>query len=479
MKLIEFRKEEIVILPEVNLKEKLKKKKNEVTTKIKNKQEDMKVKMELHRDINHLVYQWRSVMAHTKTVNELDQTFSLAHIEKKDYGYKCRIYAPDGIDIAELEKLRGYIESGLKCTFIFKLTDFKTMALAQFIKNVNCNDTIFVPQKVKPWECYAGVDPSGEPIIFDMRVATNIFLSGNNGKGKSKCNDHILTSLICSCTRKDIQIFLIQLDKEDLIIYEDADQVMGFADTLEKTDNILDYVIKEMYRRTEIMRPLKKQGLANNVYEYNKHNPNKRFPMILIDVDEFSSLVHETSDSQSIKKLKDKIVTKFIKISQVGRAMGIFYVISIQRPTVDRVHPFIKSQSNVKVAFGVSNLKSSEVSLDNNMAVGLPPRRAVTCVNGEYNLLFTTKLTDEDVLKHIKRYLNPGHETIFEDNKEEDTIDEESTIENCKPMPPPHKTPTGGKVPKNDFSKVEYSKQKALEEFYKKYPNAVPYKESE
>jgi hypothetical protein len=209
MKLLEVRKKDIVILPDLKLKE-----------KVKAKQTEIKEKMDLHSDINKLIYHWKSIMAHTKTCNELDQTFTLSHIEKKDYGYKCRIYAPDGIPINNLETLRPAIESGLQCTFLYKLTDFKTMALAQIIKNVNCNDILFQPHRVKPWQIYAGVNAAGEPIVFDMRKETNVFLAGNNGKGKSKCNDHILTSLICSCTRQEINIALIQLDKEDLIIYD-------------------------------------------------------------------------------------------------------------------------------------------------------------------------------------------------------------------------------------------------------------------
>jgi hypothetical protein len=305
-----------------------------------------------------------------------------------------------------------------------------------------------------------------------MITETNIFIAGNNGKGKSKCNDHILTSFICNCSANDLWIFLIQLDKEDLIIYEDAEQVMGFADDLIKTNMMLDYIINEIKRRTIIMRPLKKKGLANNVYEYNEHNPNNKFPMIVIDVDEFSSLVHEPSDSKEIKDLKSSIESKFIKISQVGRALGIFYIVSIQRPTVDRVHPFIKSQSNVKIVFGVSNQKSSEVCIDNDMAVGLPPRRAITCVNTDYNVLFTTKLPDSDVLRFIKPHLKPGHRTIFdiiESNKkaEENKLKINNNIESQGKI---HK-----QTYKQDFNKVTPNKEDVINENIKKIPGFIPY----
>lgn len=458
MAFIKIDKDNIILFPDSDFK-----------NKMQNANQHIKDQMALHREFTQLADHWKDIMAQTRSYNEAFQTYTLSHIKKENYGYSCRIYAPDGLIIDDLEKLRLAIESGLKCIFIFKLSDFKEMAIAQFIKNVNCNDIPFTPYKVKPWECYAGVDPSGKPLVFNMIKDTNIFLSGNNGRGKSKCNDHILTSFICNCPKNDIWIFLIQLDKEDLIIYEDAEQVMGFADTLEKTDMMLEYITQEMKRRTEIMRPLKKKGLANNVYEYNRHNPKNKFPMILIDIDEFSSLVHELSDSNDIKKLKDSIVTKLIKIAQVGRAMAIFYVISIQRPTVDRVHPFIKSQSNVKIVFGVSNQKSSEVCIDNDMAVGLPPRRAITCVNGDYSVLFTTKLPDTEVLRFIKPYLKPGHRNIF-------NIIESKSQENTNVQ---HEEVKQGKIPKQhieqDFSKVTPDKELILQENIKMIPGWVPY----
>jgi S-DNA-T family DNA segregation ATPase FtsK/SpoIIIE len=443
--------------------------------RLKDTREKIKHYIKLSQELTKLTNHWLEIMAETKSYNEAYQTFTLSHIKKEDYGYSCRIYAPDGLIIDDLEKIRPAIESGLKCVFLFKLTDFKEMALVQFIKNVNCNDIPYAVQKVKPWECYAGVDASGQPLIFNMIKDNNVFISGNTRKGKSKANDHILTSTICSCTKNDIWIFLIQLDKEDLIIYEDAEQVMGFADDLEKADIVLTFIIKEMRKRTEIMRPLKKKGLANNIYEYNKNNPKNKFPMIMINIDEFSSLVIEGSDLKEVKLLKESIIDKLIKIAQIGGALGIYYIISVQRPTVDRIPSFLKAESNVKICFGVSNQKTSEVCLDNDMAVGLPPRRAVTFVNSEYSMLFTTSLPDSEVLRLIKPHLKPGHRTIFDivkskEKGEDKAIDKSKQGKVSLPSEQPEKP-----VVKLDFSKVSPDKDKLLEENIKKIPNFVPY----
>jgi hypothetical protein len=83
VKLIEIRKKEIILLPELNIKQK----KKEISEKLKQKKSEIKEKMDLHREINNLIYQWKSIMAHTKTANELDQTFTLTHIKKDEkYG---------------------------------------------------------------------------------------------------------------------------------------------------------------------------------------------------------------------------------------------------------------------------------------------------------------------------------------------------------------------------------------------------------
>jgi ATPase subunit of ABC transporter with duplicated ATPase domains len=84
-----------------------------------------------------------------------------------------------------------------------------------------------------------------------------------------------------------------------------------------------------------------------------------------------------------------------------------------------------------------------------------------------------------DQLKDTLYYKNKKKciEQIF-DNLNIGSTDKDTTSDNFKTTPPTQQ-PSGGKVPKNDFSKVDISKQKALEEFYERYPNAIPYKEGE
>jgi hypothetical protein len=95
-----------------------------------------------------------------------------------------------------------------------------------------------------------------------------------------------------------------------------------------------------------------------------------------------------------------------------------------------------------------ADLVCSEIVLGNNMAVGLPARKAVYCVDGEYSILYTTNLKDR-----IRPFIEPS-EVKF--------MPEQKTYQ--KPE---------GKVPEISFENVD--KEKTLEENIKKISGYVPY----
>jgi DNA segregation ATPase FtsK/SpoIIIE-like protein len=71
--------------------------------------------------------------------------------------------------------------------------------------------------KVKPYELFAGVDIKGEPIIFNVNITPHVLNAGQTRKGKTAAMDMMLISLIYSCNENEIELYLFQCAKSDLI----------------------------------------------------------------------------------------------------------------------------------------------------------------------------------------------------------------------------------------------------------------------
>jgi S-DNA-T family DNA segregation ATPase FtsK/SpoIIIE len=319
-------KDSIILLPDIkNLKEALKKKKEEISHSLA-----------LSKELNELGTKWKDIMGETDSFNKEFLTFTLSHISKEDYGYRCRIYAPRGMALEGLEKLKPVIETGLECIFKYDIPDHKEFAMADIIKPllVKCNDIPFSPYRCKPYELYAGVDIKGEPVVFNINVTPHVLLAGQTRKGKNGSLNHMLISLINSCTEYQVQIYLVGCAKSDLIQYEDCKQVRCcILGDLEQMDAVMDYIVGEVKRRSEVLRPMIKALKGDNIFHYNKQNPKNQMPYIYLVFDEIMELMME-SETKAEDNLKASILGKLQKVAQFGGAMGVTYIACHQKPEV-------------------------------------------------------------------------------------------------------------------------------------------------
>lgn len=457
MRLVELKKHEIVLLPDINVKD-----------KIKSKKQEIKRNMELRQRINRLGYQWKSVMAHTKTHNQLKQTFTLTHIEEKDYGYKCRILSPDGLALEKLNDLKEQIESGLKCIFVVEIPEHKAFAMTQIIKpnQIKVNEIPFEPVKVKPYELYFGVKITGtdNPVIFNVNNTPHALIAGQQRRGKNCSGDHAITSLIHSCTDREVEFIMFQGAKNDLIKYKHCEHVKAFVlGNFEEFLLVLQHIKQEMNRRTELLVPMVSHMKGDNIFHYNKQNSKEnRLSYIYIVIDEFPSLMPLNCDCKHVKEIKNNILDLLFDVGRWGGALGINYIIYHQKPEKELMPSFIKNQSSIRVSFGFDDQICSQIVLGNDLAWKLPARRAYYSADGKTDLLFTTNIQGR-LEQYLKPHFKVGHRTIF------DIIESEKTKIN---------TATSTKTSKQkssptDFSKVTKTKEEILRENISKIPGWV------
>lgn len=374
----------------------------------------LKKKIEEGKAKAKLESKWLEVMANTNTFNQAKDTFSLFDIERTHYGFKAGVYIVAGLNYSKLEELIEYVEDYLGCTVVINKKKRTNIASIKFVFNV---PTItYTPAKVKPWEVYIGNDIDGEPIIVSMIEAPHILLSGSTRGGKSKLLDCINTTLINFCSEFELELYLIQVAKSDFVIFEDAKQVRGFAENLDQAEIVLNHIIKKMNDRNELIKPMRKKAKGSNYMDYNKLNPHNKQSTVYVELDEMASLIDTKGDDGNVKKQKEKIVANLEKIAQYGASLGIFLVSCLQRPTADKLPPFVKSQSTLKISFRQNNSKSSEVAVDDpKAALKLEQREAVYSISGEYKYLKVPTIYDQTVYQFIKANLQPNHRNLFTD----------------------------------------------------------------
>jgi len=374
----------------MELKE-LKTKFNKLTNEYKSTSQETK-------EINNMLYRWRQVMVNKGVYNKENKTFTLTHIKKTDYGFSARLIAPFGLAYEELENLKPFIETGLECIFQYKTPDHKQFALIKIIKpqQVKINEIPFEPVKVKPYQLYFGRSVANEPIIFDVNITPHALVGGQQRRGKNGAVDHAITSLLWSCSPDEIEVYLFQCAKADLLKYQCAPHikecVRGDTNRMVK---VMENIIKEIDRRVELFKPMVTSFKGDNLYHYNQIHKNK-LPYIYLIFDEIMEL-KDKNDSNA-----EKVLSLLQKIAQFGGAMGVNYIVTHQKPQRDYMPVFLKNMSSIRICFGYDDPVGSEVVLGQGVTLAwkLPPRRAYYTAGEGFDLLFTT-----DTWGNLERYI--------------------------------------------------------------------------
>lgn len=376
----------------------------------------------LKSEIGKLTDIWKEIMAQTGTYNEQFLTFTLSHIKKEiSFGWSCRIYVPYGLSFNILEKIKPIIENNLSCIFFYQEKKCQNFVMAKFVTEGFRNTEFTIP-KINPFQVYIGNEIDSVPAIVDLRKFPHIMISGANGSGKSRLLDCMITTSICNCNDRELHINLVQLAKNDLVIYEDAIQCKSFCDDLKKTNMMLEKIISIMDERSQLIRPLRKKGLGSDISDYNRLNFNNRMAVEMIIIDEYASITDTSNNDKQTKQLKQQIIGKIERIAQYGRALGCFLCVCLQRPTAQMLSPFVKSQSNLKISGKQNNQKSSEVAMDDPYVALNLEERVFVYKTFDYNYIKTPYIDDKIILNSIKPCLIPNHKTLF------DTVQEQKII---------------------------------------------------
>lgn len=185
-----------------------------------------------------------------------------------------------------------------------------------------------------------GVNLQGETIIYDMLQYPHLLIAGETGSGKSTQLRSILTALIE--TRADrMELYLCDLKRSEFHLFRGKKSVKNVCVSPLELLPILEHIRAELNRRGDLLD----QHELSHIDDLT--NPP---PYILLCIDEVARL----------KKEKD-IMDLVEEISAIGRALGIFLILSMQRPDSKLLEGALKNNLTVRMGFKCADLINARV----------------------------------------------------------------------------------------------------------------------
>lgn len=285
----------------------------------KDQNNKMKINHENKKLRNRIVEDWQEILAQLEVCNAYTQTYTLKDFGFTKYGMEATVMFPKALTKEGFEDILGKLEQGIEAIIVPKYGQGKRRF---FTVNIVAKDILQIPfAKVitKPYELFLGHGLDTMPIIWDISKNPHVLISGATGSGKSKFIMSIMTNLTLNATEREIEIYSLQIDKSDSYPFRRCKQVKCFADSLEKSLAVLNYINHLLDERDKDIRPLLDAGLGENIKEFNKLNSAKGWKYAFVWIDEFPSYMISQGDPKPIKEIKYRIMQRIERIYQIGR----------------------------------------------------------------------------------------------------------------------------------------------------------------
>lgn len=176
-----------------------------------------------------------------------------------------------------------------------------------------------------------GETTTREKVIFKLSTIGHIhsFILGQSGSGKSVFLHNVITGLIAKYSPDDLHLYLLdfKLGGVEFNRYKDEKHVKALLvdnSDIQITLEILRNISDQMRERGKMLRA---SGVSS-ITDYNKMNPSKRMPQMLLIADE----CHVMFNPEGRKNLKQysEISDIIIKIAKEGRSQGVHLILATQ-----------------------------------------------------------------------------------------------------------------------------------------------------
>lgn len=181
----------------------------------------------------------------------------------------------------------------------------------------------------------------GDLKAYDMVENPHLLISGETGSGKSSELRSILTTLIKSKRPEDLQLILGDLKRSEFHLFKRIDHVQGVYHSANELQPVLNKVKREMEKRGDM---LDEEGV-NSIHELKR-----KLPYIIVCIDEVALLKGETAVTDILEE-----------ISSIGRSLGVFLILSMQRPDAKLLDGKLKVNLTVRMGFRTADAINSKI----------------------------------------------------------------------------------------------------------------------
>lgn len=252
----------------------------------------------------------------------------------------------------------------------------------------------------------AGMDLNGEIVTYDMVKFPHLLIAGETGSGKSTQLRSILTILIKTVPPERLKMYLCDLKRSEFHLFRYIEHVQGVYVSPKEMIPILHYIQGEMKQRGDLLDQFEVAHIDDL--------PNPP-PYIILCIDEVALL----QDEAKLMKLVEEI-------SAIGRALGVFLILSMQRPDSKVLDGKLKNNLTVRMGFKCADLINSRIigtpgseklNKEGRMLLKLPLLKDLREMQAPYLALDMAKETLEPY-KHTKLkkpkfdHLKPNEEYI-------------------------------------------------------------------
>ncbi|MED0999046.1 FtsK/SpoIIIE domain-containing protein [Bacillus mobilis] len=193
-----------------------------------------------------------------------------------------------------------------------------------------------------------GRDQFGKMITYDMLDSNSphLLIAGETGSGKSSMVRVVLSTFIQYMSPDKLHLYLGDLKNSEFHFLRRVKHVKEVCMEEIEMKIMLQKVWKEIRERRKLME----QFEVDHIDAYNKLNPNNQKPYILLAIDEVAMLKDEK-----------ECMTTIEKISAVGRSLGVFLMLSMQRPDAKVLDGKLKLNMTVRIGFKCDSAINSNI----------------------------------------------------------------------------------------------------------------------
>ncbi len=193
----------------------------------------------------------------------------------------------------------------------------------------------------------AGYNMFGNLVCYDMVPNPHLLIAGETGSGKSVMLGTVITTLLLY-KRDEIVFYLADMKRTELHIFRNCKSVQAVITDKERLALYLAHVHSQLKIRGNMCDSRE----IEHIDEYNKIPGVAKLKYIVFAIDEVALL------------RKDKNIMSMVEdISTQGRAMGIFLILSMQRPDSKILDGQLKSNLTVRYAFRHADIINSNITL--------------------------------------------------------------------------------------------------------------------